>query len=299
VFLASSRTHVDHEAWLVDSSTPFHMTPHMKWFCEYKRYNGGDVFLGDDSIAKIIGCRKVNLNLMDGKIRTLLGVPHILVLAINFISIRKMDDAGAKIVFEKETCRMARGAMVLLKGVQIGTLYKLQGITISDGCNSSIVLDIGAKEEKNPIVSREKAMLWHQRLGHIREKGIRLLNGKGMVNEGMSNFSLDFYFCEHCVYVKYNRVRFPYAAMRVEGILNFVHNDVFRPMLVPQLGKSMYHVSFKDEFLRNTWIYFLKNKSEVFDMFKEFKDLVKNQIEKRIKMLRTDNGRDFDRNEFK
>jgi hypothetical protein len=42
-------------------------------------------------------------------------------------------------------------------------------------------------------------MLWHQRLGHIREKGLRLLCGKGMV-EDMSNFSMDFDFCEHCVY---------------------------------------------------------------------------------------------------
>jgi hypothetical protein len=59
-----------------------------------------------------------------------------------------MDDAGVKTIFEKEICRMVRGAMVLLKGVWIGTLYKLQGITISDGCNSSIVPDIGVEEEK-------------------------------------------------------------------------------------------------------------------------------------------------------
>ena len=32
-------------------------------------------------------------------------------------------------------------------------------------------------------------MLWHQRLGHIGEKVLQLLHGKGMV-EGMSNFSL-------------------------------------------------------------------------------------------------------------
>jgi transposase InsO family protein len=40
------------------------------------------------------------------------------------------------------------------------------------------------------------------------------------------------------------------------------------------------------------------NKSEVFDMFKEFKDLVENQTEKRIKVLRTDNGEEFCGNEF-
>jgi hypothetical protein len=42
----------------------------------------------------------------------------------------------------------------------------------------------------------------------------------------------------------------------------------------------MYYVSFIDEFLRKTWIYFLKKKYEVFDRFKEFKALVENQTEK-------------------
>jgi hypothetical protein len=65
---------------------------------------------------------------------------------------------------------------------------------------------------------------------------------------------------------------------------------VFRPVLVPSLGKSMYYVSFINDFSRNTWIYFLRKKSEVFDKFKELKALVGNQTEKKIKVLRTDNG---------
>jgi hypothetical protein len=51
-------------------------------------------------------------------------------------------------------------------------------------------------------------MLWNQRLGHIGEKGLRLLHRKGMV-EGMSNFSLYFDFCEHCVYGKKNQINIP------------------------------------------------------------------------------------------
>ena len=116
--------------------------------------------------------------------------------------------------------------------------------------------------------------------------------------EGMSNCTLDFDFCEHCLYGKQNRVRFPSGAMRVEGILQLVHSDVFGPVSVPSLGKSMYYVSFIDEFSRKTWIYFLKKKFEVFDRFKEFKALVENQIEKRIKVLRIDNGGEFCENEF-
>jgi hypothetical protein len=159
------------------------------------------------------------LRLIDGRIRTLPGVLHIPGLAINLIFVSKMDDAWVKTIFEKETCRMVRGAMVLLKGVRFGTLYKLQGSTISDGCNSSIVPNIGVEEERTPTVSGEKVMLWHQRLGHIGEKGLRLLHNKGMV-EGMSNFSLDFDFCEHCVYGEAKLGKIPLWCN--EGRRNFI-----------------------------------------------------------------------------
>ena len=59
----------------------------------------------------------------------------------------------------------------------------------------------------------------------------------------------------------------------MKQILELVHSDVFGPVKVPSLGKSVYYVSFIDDFSRNTWIYFLKNKFEVFDRFKEFKAL--------------------------
>ena len=90
-------------------------------------------------------------------------------MARNLISISKLDDAGVKIVFEKDTCKMVRGALVLMQGVWIGTLYNLQGSTVVDGCNSSVVPESGAE---NLVVSGEKTMLWHQRLGHIGEKGL-------------------------------------------------------------------------------------------------------------------------------
>eukprot|EP00253_Pinus_taeda_P018185 PITA_18185 len=117
VYLASSSTHVDHEAWLIDSGASFHFTPHREWFCEYENYNGGDVFLGDDRKARIIGRRKVKLNLQAGRVRTLSGVMHIPVLARNLISVSKLDDAGVKTMFEKDTSKMVRGSLVLMRGV--------------------------------------------------------------------------------------------------------------------------------------------------------------------------------------
>jgi len=110
---------------MVESSASFHMTLHREWFCEYERYDGGDVFMGDDSTTKIIGQGKVKLKLMYGRIRTLLGVLHIQGLARNFVCVRKMDDAWVKTMFKKETYIMVRGEMGFLEGVWIGTLYYL------------------------------------------------------------------------------------------------------------------------------------------------------------------------------
>ena len=74
---------------------------------------------------------------------------------------------------------------------------------------------------------------------------------------------------------------------------------MFGSVPVPSLGKSLYCVSFIDYFSRNTWIYFLRKKSEVLNKFKEFKALVENQTEKKIKVLRIDNGGELCINEFK
>ena len=157
--------------------------------------------------------------------------------------------------------------MVLMRGVQYGTLYKLFGRTIIDECNSYVVLEEGGKDDKTLTTSGGKTMLWHQRMGYIGEKGLRTLQGKGMV-EGMNDCTLDFDFCEHCIYEKQNRVRFAFGATREKGILELIHSDVFGPVHVPSLGKSMYYVSFIDDFSRNIWIYFLRNKYELLSKFR-------------------------------
>ena len=94
---------------------------------------------------------------------------------------------------------MVRGEMVFMRGVLCGTLYKLLGRTIIDGCNNTIVLRSKYEECKVLDVSRGDIMLWHQRLGYTRETGLQSLQGKGMV-EGMSNCTSYFIFCEHYLY---------------------------------------------------------------------------------------------------
>jgi hypothetical protein len=139
VYLASTSTHANHDVWLIDLDASYHMTPLREWFSEYEKYDGGDVFLGDDSTTKIMGHGRVKLLLKDGRIRTLPGVLHIPKLAKSLISISKLDDAGVNTIFGKNTCKMVRGVMVLMRGFRCGTLYKLLGRTYTNGCNNYVV----------------------------------------------------------------------------------------------------------------------------------------------------------------
>jgi len=50
-----------------------------------------------------------------------------------------MNDTCVQIMFENETYKMVRGTMVLMRGVRNGTLYNMMGITVTSGCNSSII----------------------------------------------------------------------------------------------------------------------------------------------------------------
>ena len=134
------------------------MTPHKEWFCEYESYDGGDVFLGDDSSYKIIGRGRVKVRFKDSRVKTLPGVLHILGLAKNFLFISKMSDAGIQVIFNKESCKMVLGVMVLERGVYTGTLYKLEARTVSDGYNSSIVGEDSSETKRTPSSPIEKTM---------------------------------------------------------------------------------------------------------------------------------------------
>jgi hypothetical protein len=61
-------------------------------------------------------------------------------------------------------------------------------------------------------------------------------------------------------------------------------------MKIPYIGNFLCYVTFIDDFSCKTWIYFLKEKDEVFNNFQEFKALVENLSGSKIKVLRLDNG---------
>jgi hypothetical protein len=168
------------------------MNLHREWFSEYGKYNGGDLFLGDESKNRIMGHGRVKMLLKDGRIRTLPGVLHILDLVRSLIFVSKLDDAGVDNLLGKGPYKMVRGEIVLMRGFQCGNLYKLLGRNYVDGCNNTIVHEQRNKQYMIHTILGKNTM-WHKILGNIGDKGLWTLHDKGMV-EGMYNCTLDFYF---------------------------------------------------------------------------------------------------------
>ena len=56
-----------------------------------------------------------------------------------------------------------------------------------------------------------------------------------------------------------------------------MHTDVWGLAQVSSLGGSCYYVTFIDDATRKNWVYCIRQKNDVFDTFKIYKDLVENE----------------------
>ena len=92
---------------------------------------------------------------------------------------------------------------------------------------------------------------------------------------------------------KYIKNPFSKSETKTKGTLELIHSYVCGPIPSTSLSCYKYYVTFIHDYSINTWIYFLKTEDEVFRKFKEFKSLIENHSERRIKTLRTDNGGEY------
>ena len=83
---------------------------------------------------------------------------------------------------------------------------------------------------------------------------------------------------------------------KTKGTLELIHSNVCGPIPSTYLSGYGYYVTFIDDYSIKNLINFLKMKDVVFRKFKEFKALIENHSERRIKKLRTDSGGEYTSN---
>jgi len=100
--------------------------------------------------------------------------------------------------------------------------------------------------------------------------------------------------CESCQLGKHVRTSFHNSVnKRSMHAFDIVHSDIWGPSRVPSNLGYRYYVTFIDDFLRCTLITLLKDRSELFGAFKTFCLEIKIQFGKTIKVLRSDNAKEY------
>jgi hypothetical protein len=130
--------------------------------------------------------------------------------------------------------------------------------------------------------------LWHCRLGHIGVKHMKNLHADGLL-KSLEFESLDT--CEPCLYGKMTKTLFFGTMEWASDLLEIIHADVSGPMSVDACGEYPYFLTFTGELNRYVYIYLMKHKSEMFEKFKQFQSEVENHHNRKIKFLRSNQGK--------
>ncbi|KAH9734072.1 Integrase catalytic domain-containing protein [Citrus sinensis] len=271
------------DVWLIDSGTTWHMTSRREWFHTYEPISGGSVYMGDYHALEIAGIGTIKIKLFDSTIRTIGEVRHVNGLKKNLLSLGQMDSHGYKTHVENGIMKIVKGALVLMKAEKIGAnLFMLKGETLQEA--DACVVSNG----------EESTMMWHLKLGHMSEQGLKILSERKLL-PGLKSVSLPF--CEHCVTSKQHRLKFSRSIARSKCILDLIHSDVWESPDI-SMGGAKYMVTFIDDYSRRCWVYPIKKKSDVFPVFKEYKARVELESGKKIKCLKTDNSGEYTDGEF-
>jgi hypothetical protein len=75
--------------------------------------------------------------------------------------------------------------------------------------------------------------------------------------------------------------------MSTSRALEILHMDLFGPTIYMSIGGNKYGFIIVDDFTRFTWLLFLNEKSEVFNIFKNFIKRSENEFELKIKKVRS------------
>ncbi|KAK8588894.1 hypothetical protein V6N12_023306 [Hibiscus sabdariffa] len=173
------------DVWLIDSGATYHMTSRREWFHDYEPILGGSVYSCNDHALEIVGVGTIKLKMYDETTKTVQDVRHVNDLKKNILSYGLLDNNASKIETQNRIMKVFHGELVVMKVKKIAAnLYMLKGETLQEA------------EASIASFSSNFAMLWHQKLGHMLEQGIKVLVEQKLLL-GLTNVSL--HFCEHCI----------------------------------------------------------------------------------------------------
>ena len=144
------------------------------------------------------------------------------------------------------------------------------------------------RETKNEYVQQVtsdemKIKLWHQRMGRLNNTDLLKLS------EYIEDLNFDVNKihknCEICLLGKQTALPFKSRSERCKKSLEIIHSDICRPFNINSMGGVKYFITFIGNHSRWCITYLLRNKSDVLEMFKKYKNVAENWTGDKIKYL--------------
>lgn len=302
--------------WILDSGALQSMTGNVDLLCNLAPLPS-PVRITTASGSYLLATSKGDVRLLNHldecvRLTQILLVPG---LAFNLLSVGSLVGVGARVEFGSEVCEIKKGGKVAL-------LARLQSkswiVNSRSAPNSKSILpeltqvlhtslpsvispDINGLPPSSikPSLSKASWDVWHRRLAHLGPSSMDQLFGNLSTGASISRSSPinKDTVCEGCVMGKIVRPPFPSSASRADHPLDLVHTDLCE-MEKASEGGTRYMLVLVDDYSRYIWAYFLKKKSDTQDAFKTWLQQVERGHERKLKVLRSDNGGEFCSNEF-
>jgi histone deacetylase 1/2 len=159
---------------------------------------------------------------------------------------------------------------VVFRGPCHGGLYPL--VPVSSGSSKHALVTV-----------KPSSSTWHHHLGHTSVQQVLRKNNLSYSPE------INSYIYDPCQQAKSHQLPYPVSTSVSTVPLEQIFSDVWGPALL-SVGKHAYYVSFIDDFSKFTWIYLLKKRSDVYQVFLDFQQYVERQFNRKIITMQTDWG---------
>ncbi|RVW69729.1 Retrovirus-related Pol polyprotein from transposon TNT 1-94 [Vitis vinifera] len=260
----------------------------------YKPSNGhSSVHIADGSKSKIAGTGSIKLT-KDLYLDSVLHVPN---LDCNLLSISKLArDLQCVTKFYPNLCvfqDLKSGKMIgsaeLCSGLYLLSCGQFSNQVSQASCVQSQSMSESFNSVSNSKVNKDSEIIMlHYRLGHPSFVYLAKLFPKLFINKNPAS-----YHCEICQFAKHTRTVYPQIPYKPSTVFSLVHSDVWGPSRIKNISGTRWFVTFVDDHTRVTWVFLMKEKSEVGHIFQTFNLMVQNQFNSKIQVLKSDNAKEY------
>src|ERR1044072_7894907 len=241
------------DSWIIDSGATDHMTPYISHLSSYSTLLGKHhITVANGSQTPVIGYGNVQLS----PFLHLKHVLHVPKLSNNLLSIQKLTkDLNCAVTFFQSHCvfqDLATGKTIGLAKEQDGLYYLPHK---ESKCHHAI----------SESWANSQIWLQHRRLGHPPSRML-----KSLFPHLFSTLSVESFHCDVCQFAKSQRATYSPSDSRSVQPFDLVHSDVWGPSSISNISGAKWFVTFIDDCTRVTWVFLMKDKSEVCQLFVTF-----------------------------